>query len=81
MKDGYLTFPTAGNVKTHMTVGAGIHGCGQITDGVSISNHNEGGWAAAYVMEFKDLEAWYLAAVAWRETVRAREQVTVRTEP
>ncbi len=66
--DGYLTFRTAGDVTSHMTVGTGIHKCGHIKDGVSISNHNENGWTGAYIMEFKDLEAWYLAAKARRDT-------------
>jgi hypothetical protein len=71
MRESYLTFETAGNIKTHMSVGVGIHRCGDIHDGVSIHNHNEGDWSPSYVMAFKDLEAWYLAAKATRDAVQS----------
>jgi hypothetical protein len=68
MRDGYLTFATAGNIWSHMTVGTHVHRCGKIDDGVAVAVHNEGGRAPSYIMEFRDLEAWYLAAKAFRES-------------
>lgn len=67
MNDCYLTFKTAGHTKSHMTVSSNVHICGHIGDGVSISNHPEGKWAAGYVIAFEDLEKWYLAAKAFRD--------------
>lgn len=63
------TFKTAGNLKTHITVTDGVHLCGHITDGVAISEHWEGEYSPSWIMDFTDLQRWYLAAKATRDAL------------
>lgn len=63
-----LTFKSAGNLLSHVTVSARVHRCAHITNGVSIREHDEGKPArGSWIIDFKDLEAWYLAAKAYRD--------------
>jgi hypothetical protein len=66
-----MTFKTAGNRYPLLTVGTGVHTCGQIRNGVSLLEHgSEGDNRGSWVLAFSDLEAWYLAAKAHRAVLR-----------
>ena len=57
--DNYLRFYSPGSIHREIRVGFGVHRCGEVADGVPIHVDPDG---AGFVIAFKDLETWYLAA-------------------
>lgn len=66
-ENGNYVASVQGHTEKTLAFRPGVSVCGNIRDGVSFANGNEGGW----VISFEDLEEMYILAVMKRREVKA----------